>query len=131
MVNLEFTENWNGKLFNDVFTDIRPHNPDIFFVGNEMEVMENSIYHGIAEVVAVRQLPFHKINDVIAFANMGRAAAYQAELLKRSFTKSQIAENEMLLDYIAFSYTERNIETQSELMSHWWETKNPVNGTID
>jgi hypothetical protein len=127
MLQLDFSSNWNGKLFNDTFSDIRLHNPDINFLGNEMEVMEKSIYHGIVKIVAVRSFPYYKINDVLAFINVGKPAAYQAEILKRCYAKNQAIQPDMQLDHIVFTYTKRNIETQSQLLTEWWQTKQYAN----
>lgn len=121
MLQLTFSQNWNGKLFNDCFGDIRLHDPQLYIVGHQVEVIEKSMYHGIAEIVAVRNFKYRQIRDVLAFLNVGKPAHYQAELIKR-FSGFNLNE-ETLLDHIVLRYVERQKETQSNLMQLWWNNK--------
>ena len=53
MLQLNFTENFNGKLFTDHFSDIRPHNPGVYFLGNCFRAIVKDTDYGIIKIVAV------------------------------------------------------------------------------
>ncbi len=126
MLQIDFTQNWNGKLFLDTFGDIRIHNPVIHYVGSEVEVTLKGIAIGIVRIVAVKTFPANLITEVAAWINIGHPAAYQAELLRRFYSSSDRYKPDMMLDYMALSYTFRNIENQTSLLEDWWKSKSLI-----
>ncbi|MBA3706568.1 MAG: hypothetical protein H0W84_11930 [Bacteroidetes bacterium] len=122
MLQLDFTKNWNGKLFLDHFSDIRLHS-QAFAVGVEMEVMVKSISFGLVKIEAVRQFPFSRLSDVVAYANIGKPAYYQADLLNRFYGGGQPLRPDQMLTHLVCAYIQRNILNQASLLEEWWKEK--------
>lgn len=122
MLQLEFTQNWNGKLFLDHFGDIRLQS-QAFAIGVEVEIILKGTSLGIARIEAVRTFPFCLLSDVVSYINIGKPAYYQASLLNKFYNGNQPMESTRLLQHLVLGYTHRNIENQNIIMEDWWKDK--------
>lgn len=123
MQNIEFTHNWNGKLFLDYFGTVRLHNPSKYFVGNEMEVYLNRVDFGLVTVAAVRTFRYRDIRDVLSYLDTGKPAHYLGALIKRFYEKSTDLNPETPLDHIVLHYLKRNHPNQALALKDWWQGK--------
>jgi hypothetical protein len=98
--NLDFTYNWNGKLWNNNFTTIRLANPVKYYVGKQFvcrlvhkqkdrppDILQN------VEIVSIKGLTIPKINDWIARLDTGYPEA-EAQNLIRTMYKYRVADIE-------------------------------------
>ena len=120
MQQLNFTQNWNGKLFMDHFGTVRLHNPGKYFAGNTLECSLKNVQLGIITLPAVRTFKYKDIRDVLAFLDTGRPAHYMAAVLSKMYGQSIALQPDTLFDHIVCHYTERNIDNQGRLMQEWW-----------
>lgn len=120
-LTLDFTSNWNGKLFLDNFSTVRLYNEGKYFTGNELEIKLNGVSFGYAKVIASRKFPFGKISDLLAFTDTGKPAHYLAGLIRRFYGKKIEISNETALHHVVLHYTQRNIENQRAAIMEWWD----------
>ena len=120
MNRIEFSHNWNGKLFLDTFGTVRMSNGEKYFVGNEMEAYLKNLYLGIVKVAAVRTFQFRQTRDVLAFLDTGKPAHYMASILNRMYGN---LSPDQPLDHVVLTYVKRDIETQTSLITEWWQSK--------
>ncbi len=120
---ISFSTNPNGKLFNDHFGDIRIADIEKYYCGNVLELRLKNQVMGIVQVVAVREFKFHNISDILSYLNIGKPAAYQADLLKRYYLHQENLTSDSKLVHIAFHYTYRNINVHANLLQEWWQSK--------
>lgn len=123
MHELEFSTNWNGKLFLDNFGTVRLHNPSKYFVGNQMEVFLNRVDFGAVTVVAVRTFKYGEIRDALSYLDTGKPAHYLGSLIKKFYEKKVDLNRETLLDHAILHYTKRNYPNQALAIKDWWEAK--------
>ena len=75
MDTIKFQYNWNKKLGCDYFITLELANPAKYATGNQHKVMlwEKGVWrdYGIAEVVAVRTLRIHQLNEFICGLDFG------------------------------------------------------------
>jgi hypothetical protein len=120
MQQINFSSNSHGKLFLDVFEDIRLADDFKFIAGNTLEVLLKNKSLGYAQVLAVKAFNFNKISDTLAFVNCGHHAAYQAAILQKIYGQ---LTNESRICTVVLKYTQRNIEQHQLLLQDWWQTK--------
>ena len=76
---LNFTTNWNQKLFTDCFTTFRPHYP-IYAVGKRFDAVLNGTQSfGEVEIIEKKLLKLADVNEFIARLDTG----YDAESFKK------------------------------------------------
>lgn len=76
---LNFTTNWNGKLFTDCFTTFRPNYP-IYKLGARFDaVLSSTQSFGEVEVIGKKLLKLNDVNEFIARLDTG----YDAESFKK------------------------------------------------
>ena len=117
---ITFTQNPNGKLFADTFSDVRLHNPEKFFTGARLEVYYNGLHMGMVQVVAIRYLVYRQISDTLAFLTWGKPAAYLAAMLRKFYENETLITPETKFDHVVFQYTSRNIEAHAHQLTEWW-----------
>jgi hypothetical protein len=122
MLQFEFSQNFNGKLFLDHFGDIRSKN-EVFTIGEEGEVLLKNISLGYAVIEAARNFPFSRISDALSLLNCGKPAPYQAQLLNNYYGHGNMLAPDHQLVHVIFRYTQRNIENQTKLITEWWNEK--------
>ena len=123
MLQIDFTNNYNGKLLTDFFPEVRAYNPQIHFIGNRFQAMYKSISLGTIEIRAVRKFPYSRISDVCALLNTGKPAAYQAKLIDNYYNRGLPCKSDFSLAQIVFTWYNRDMETQPELLKEWWNEK--------
>lgn len=122
-MTINFSHNWNGKLFLDFFGTVRLHCAEKYYVGNEMELEFKNHSMGTVRVAAVRKFRFENINDVLSHLDVGKPAAYLSNLMRRFYEKQVTITPDLEFDHIIFQYIKRNIPVQTELIKHWWDEK--------
>ncbi len=118
MQQLFLLHNYNGKLFNDHFAIVQHHDSDLFFVGNEFELLLKSTPIGIVTVEAVITLSFKQITHVLAYLECGRPKHYLEEILRRQ--KTEITTPKTKIDHAVVSYAQRYYEAHTSLLTEWW-----------
>ena len=124
MSHLAFTHNPNGKLFLEIFTCVQIHDPSVFFLDAEFEIIYKGVSFGHAKVVAIRQLQFRMISDVLAYLEHGKPAALYAKQLATTMGEHGKLEPDQCLDHIALQYTSLNLKEVAIEMREWWEERN-------
>lgn len=122
-MTINFSNNWNGKLFNDCFSTIRLYNSDTFYLGAEIDIQLKRQELGTAKIVAVRKFRFEQIDDFIGFTETGKPAAYLSTITKKFYLNHFQLTPGVYLHHIVFQYIKRNIPVQTELIKHWWDEK--------
>jgi len=120
LLTVNYTNNFNGKLFCDVWGDVRLHDEEKFFPSNIIEVHYKNKTIGTAQVMAVRTFEFKQIRDALAFLDCGKPSYYLASLLQKFYGPLQPQDK---LDHIVLKYTNRNIELQEQMIKDWWQHK--------
>jgi len=122
MLQFDFTSNPNGKLFNDIFGDIRLRS-NSFQAGTECEISYHGQFMGYAKIEVVRSFPFSKLNDAASYLNCGKPTPYQASLLTRYYNGGKMISAETIFQIIIFRWIERKMEAQNILIQEWWDSK--------
>lgn len=121
---LKFTSNPNGKLFADVFGDIRLADFEKFKHGNEIEIHLNKHEMGVVEVVGYKDFSFTRLTDTMSVMNCGHGSAYQASLLRRFYdNKDRKLNDDSMLMHIVMKWKRRNMLVHDTLMAEWWKSK--------
>lgn len=120
MQTLNYTANWNGKLFADMWNDVRLADADKFYHGAELEILFKNKPIGIAEVIVVKKFQFRYVNDILAYIDIGKPAQYLAGMLKKYYAG---INPDTVLDHMILKWIKRDIDAQAELMKAWWESK--------
>jgi hypothetical protein len=120
MQSINYSSNFNGKLFSDCWGDVRLHNEDKFVAANSIQVLYKGKEIGLAQIVAVRSFEFRQIRDVLSFLDCGKPSYYLASVLQKFYGPLQPTD---LLDHVVLKYTHRNIELQQALLREWWNEK--------
>lgn len=116
MEELDFTQNWNGKLFLEHFSTCRLHNTDKYQVGKLLKITMRGVVLGNAEVVAVRTAKVAKFTDVLAYIDTGRHLAYMLTILKNMYS-GLTEQTEM--DHVVLRWKVRNMPTFNQLIKQW------------
>lgn len=119
---LDFTQNWNGKLFNDHFNELTIYSGE-YRPGTKMEVMLNSANLGVVKIEAVRNFSLSALGDLLSYLNIGKPLHYQAELLNRLHGKGKVLLPDTMLTHMVCGWEWRNMENQNLLITEWWAAK--------
>lgn len=123
MDKLEFSTNWNGKLFLDNFGTIRLHNEAKYHIDAIKEVYIRGTYLGIIKIVSVKTILYKNISDGLAYLDTGKNAAYLKSLLTAFYQKKVVINDNLELDHIVCQYTSRHIENFEALLRDWWQSQ--------
>lgn len=123
MQTISYSQNWNGRIFLDNFSDVRLPDDEKFFIGNSLKIMFKGCEVGEVEIVAMRVFKFKQISDVLAWTIVGKPAAYLAEVLKRLYKSESEITPETDLIHLVLHYKYRNINNQSPFLQDWWREK--------
>ncbi len=120
MIQLDFTSNPNGKLFQDVFIDIRLAS-QAFTEGTPVQIVFKGIVLGDVIIEEVSQVSFSGISKTIALINCGRSVAYQHTLLSRYYNQGKpIVFSQFNILVLRWTYRR---PAQTELITEWWNSK--------
>lgn len=101
MKTLNFNHNWNGKLNCDYFTTIRLYNEDKYKVGERFECYLKGQFKGVVEVVSVKVIYLHQINNWIAWLDTGYDVHTTQNILREMYkNKSFINWKSQQLSYV-------------------------------
>lgn len=117
-----FGQNWNGRLFADVFSDARDYNPEKYAVGSLHDIYFKSRKIGVAEVVASRKFRFCEIRDAFSYLICGQPAYYLAAMLTKFYAPkdSKIHPDKEFI-HVIWKWKARDIEAQNFLITEWWK----------
>lgn len=122
MLNLDFSDNFNGKLFHDAWIDICIATPD-YVPGAEYKISYKGQDLGIAKIYHLASFAANRLTDAAAMIATGQTAvALRASLSRRTFGNMKMPDDIKLYRAL-FIYTERNFSNQSILIKHWWAEK--------
>ncbi len=121
MIQLDFTTNPNGKLFQDVFIDIRMAS-QAYTEGAPVKIVYKGIELGEARIEEVTAFNCGTLSNVTSFLNCGRSAAYQRTLISRYYNKGYPADY-LLLNILVLRWDRRDMQAQSALIQQWWDEK--------
>lgn len=122
MDSINFTSNPNGKLFNDIFGEIRLRDSK-HLLFNEFQLEYRGQVLGTALVEFVSRISVGHLSDSICLLTTGKTALQEMTELNRRHNFGKELPPHTLLHLLIFRYTERNIENQNILMKDWWESK--------
>lgn len=117
---MKFTSNPNGKLFPNVFQDVRMPN-EKYTVGNVLQILYRSQTLGYAKVVAERTFPYNRLVDTFSFMNCGKHAAYQASIISNMYASNYNLKPDTRLVHVVMQWTERNTELFESMLTEWWQ----------
>lgn len=120
-LQVKFSSNPNGKLFQDYFGDIRL--PDEkFTVGNTMDVYFKSNNIGRVQIVATKDFKICNLTDSLSLINIGKHARYQVDLLNRYYATAKL-NGESIMRYVVFKWVVRDLQYHQSLLQEWWQSK--------
>lgn len=80
---LKFDQNWNCKLYCNVFTTLRPRNDEAHFIGAKFDAYLKETFMGDVEVMQVVNLAnLDKMTDAMALIDTGYGKAETIEILE-------------------------------------------------
>lgn len=123
MQTISYSQNWNGRIFLDNFSDVRLRDDEKFYIGNTLNIMLKGSSVGEVEIVAMRFFRFKQITDVLAWTICGKPAPYLAEVLKRLYKSETDINPETELVHLVLHYKYRHIQNQSPFLQDWWREK--------
>lgn len=119
---IDLRENYNGKLYADVFSEMVPVSA-YYKEGDLYQVKFRGINFGVARLEVIRRVYFTKISDAVAYLVCGRGAHYLAGILTRRYgVKNQLAPDAEFF-HLVFKYESRNILNQAPHFQEWWNQK--------
>lgn len=122
MLELRFTDNFNGKLFLDLFGDIRMAD-DIYKVGTPVEVMLRNNFLGYAQIISRRDFSLKRLTEVASQINCGKGIMYQAKLLNSYYNGNKPMHPDTTLCQIVVRYTQKNMPVMQPLLHDWYENQ--------
>lgn len=128
MIQLDFSTNPNGKLFCDIFHEIRI-NSQALATGVKCEIMHKGMFLGYAEILAVKNFQFSRLDDSDAYVNCGFPAPYQAALLNRYYNAGRLLPSDTIFSKLTLNYITRNMEATNILLKDYWNYKNKLYAT--
>jgi hypothetical protein len=119
MRRIHFSNNWNGKLLQDVFTTIRVYDYDKYPDGELFEIEYKNKVVGLARLEAKKPFRFGELNDITSMVECGFGRAYLSKLLK-TFYGDKI-NSESALYMLILKWEKRNMEVMQELFNERWQ----------
>lgn len=103
--DIAFSQNWNRKLFADHFTTIRLPNPKKYEVGKVYRIILKGELAIHAEIIAVKYIFLHELDDFTAFQDTGRNRNETQDILRKLYPDYDFERNKIavvLLRNLAF-----------------------------
>jgi len=111
MDDLNFNHNWNGKLNCEFFTTIRLWNEKKYFVGAKFRHLIKEKFKGHVEVVGVKKIYIHQINDWMAWMDTGYSAKTTQDIIRKMYkNRPTINWDSQQLAYVMLKRIKENIE---------------------
>lgn len=119
---IDLGENFNGKLFADVFSEMASVS-SFWLPGTSYRLLHKGVDFGIIRLEALRRVYFSKISDALAYLVCGKGAHFLAGVLtRRHGVKNQLAPDAEFF-HLVFKYESRNITNQAPYLEQWWAAK--------
>lgn len=116
MMTFNFRNNFNGKLFNDVFGELMI---DDIRIGDEVSITYQNQELGIAEIVEIKTFPFSGLKNRVSFLNCGEYMPTQAAILNRYYNQGKTLPQNQEIKHVIFKYTKRNLPNLETKISEW------------
>ena len=123
MLQLKYSENPNGKLFMDVWGDIRLADYSKFAPGQVLEICLRKHEMGIAEVIGYKEFTLKRLNDTTSHMNSGLPVYKQTGKLKFYYQNTGKLDDDTIMMHVVLKWKQRNMAVQAELMADWWRSK--------
>lgn len=121
---LKFSKNPNGKLFTDVWGDIRLADYERYSAGSKLQVVVNKHEMGVVEVVGFKDFRLQKLTHCLSMFNCGQGVKHQKMLLHKYYdTREKEINDDTVFMFVTFKWVHRNMEEQEQLMEDWWADK--------
>lgn len=85
---LNFSYDWNKKLYCNFFTTIRLENPNKYSTGKKYRIFLKNLHIKDAEIVEIKTIKIDKINNFIAGIDTGYNIETCIEIIKKMYPKS-------------------------------------------
>lgn len=117
MRQINFTDNWNGKLLMDNFTTIRLYYYEAYPDFDMYEIVLRGEILGTAEIVCKKPFPMKQINTQLSLIDCGHEVPWLKQLLKR-FHGDITEETNLVL--LVFRWRTRNPVPFRDMMNNWY-----------
>lgn len=117
MRQINFSDNWNGKLLMDNFTTIRLYSYDGYPDFEVYDVVLRGEVLGTAEIVCKKPFQMQSLNTQLSLVDCGHDPAWLKKLL-RNFHGDLTEETYLVL--LVFRWRTRNPVAFRDLMNNWY-----------
>lgn len=97
---LKYSFHWNSKLLCPVHTTIRLRNDRLYYVGAQFDEYLNGAFMGTVEIIEVKTLLLHQINNYIAGLDTGYMADECKEMIRKMYKNRVTDWNTQQLSFI-------------------------------
>lgn len=97
---LDFAYNWNNKINCKVFTTLRLHNENKYFIGNKFEIHLKKQFVKKVEVISVKAIFLTQINDFIAGIDTGYSTEECRDIIYKMYKNKNLDWNIQKMDFI-------------------------------
>jgi hypothetical protein len=120
-VHTKFSGTMNGRLFSEVFHDVRSFSPEKYKEDVLHEIFLRGKSLGLAEVVAVRKIYFREIRNPLSFLITGKPAHYMAAILNKMYAREgKKLHPEKELMHVIWKWKKRELKMQQFFLEEWW-----------
>jgi hypothetical protein len=124
---INFTYNWNSKLFCKFFSTIRLHNPHKYAVGNRYHIQLNSKDIGPGIIRAITPFRLDRFTPSMALLDMGYPLDEAKKVILNMYKAKNINWSTQILDFMVIEMPEKIvIPFPDELFGTWQDAPDPV-----
>jgi hypothetical protein len=69
---INFSYNWNNKLYCQAYTTLRRYNPNRYKIGDTYDIYLNDVYMHKAMLMDIKKMQFHQIDSFVAYIDTGK-----------------------------------------------------------
>lgn len=121
MRNLNFAQNYNGKLLLDIFTTIRLSETPNLIVGDELNICLKSKIIGVATVLSLKEIAFGKISENLAWIDSGQPLHYCLKMFANFYSGKMLTTDRPMIVY-TLRFTKKDPKIFEELFKEYWAT---------
>lgn len=114
MKTINFNLNWNGKLYCNCFTTIRPFNEEKFKLNENYQVRLNGLNMGEVELVYKVDFKLSQLKDSMSLLDMGYIAKYGKEIIADLYPEIKNIE-EHLFTYMVLERIKKDYKHNNQL----------------
>lgn len=120
MDSIKYTSNFNNKLLNEFWPDVRLPLGQKFELHNTLEIeLERVGFMGYAKIVAVKEFKYKHITDNMAYPVFGQSAPAMRKMLNQFYDYKLNSETNLV--HVILHWTQRNPETLHQLFTKPWD----------